>query len=51
MGYPSQFASELELDSAEGRSITLDKLGWDTGARGVRAYPIVKKNLYSTNFP
>ena len=42
-----QEENRLRLDSAEGRSITHDKLGWDTGVCGVGN----KKNLYSTNFP
>ena len=51
MGYPSQFPRRLRLDSAEGRSIALGKPGQDIDARGVGANLIVKKNLYSTNFP
>ena len=42
-----QEENRLRLDSAEGRSITHDELGWDTGVCGVGN----KKNLYSTNFP
>ena len=50
MRYASQFARRLRLESAEGYLITFDKPGWDTGARRVGANPIVKKNLYSTDF-
>ena len=41
MGYPSQFADRLRLESAEGRSITSKS----------PTYPIIKKNPYGKNVP